>query len=107
LIPGKFKDCESLLLALKPETGYLDPHKSRKSVNHISRLFFEVEEFTSRPELGISDKTQVLKKFATRFSKKLYGDLIEDKWNKKLIGLSVSLPTEKEMLITYAAIKSE
>ncbi len=107
LIPGKFKDCESLLLALKPETGYLDPHKSRKSVNHISRLFFEVEEFTSRPELGTSDKTQVLKKFATRFSKKLYGDLIEDKWNKKLIGLSVSLPTEKEMLITYAAIKSD
>jgi len=107
LIPGKFKDCESLLLALKPETGYLEPHKSRKAVNHVSRLFFEVEEFTSRPELGTSDKTQVLKKFATRFSKKLYGDLIEDKWNKKLIGLSVSLPTEKEMLITYAAIKAD
>ncbi|GAG89963.1 unnamed protein product, partial [marine sediment metagenome] len=37
----------------------------------------------------------------------LYGELIEDKWNKKLIGLSVSLPTEKELLSTYASIRSE
>ena len=29
LIPGRFKDCESLILALKPETGYIDPNKSR------------------------------------------------------------------------------
>ncbi|MHA2131832.1 MAG: hypothetical protein ACW99L_17835, partial [Promethearchaeota archaeon] len=43
-------------------------------------------------------------KFATRFSKKLYGDLIEEKWNKKLIGLSSSLPTEQDMLKTYAKI---
>jgi hypothetical protein len=107
LVPGKFKECESLLLALKPDTGYLDTHKSRESVNSISNLFFEVEEFTERPELDSERKSQVLKKFATRFSKKLYGELIEDKWNKKLIGLTVSLPTEKEMLNSYASIKSD
>ena len=107
LIPGRFKDCESLLLALKPETGYLDPHKSRDSINDISKLFYEIEEFTNRPELETARKIQVFEKFATRFSKKLYGDLIEDKWNKKLIGLSVSLPTEKELLSTYASIRSD
>jgi len=106
-IPGKYKDCESLLLALKPETGYLDIHKSREAINNISRLFFEVEEFTDRPELKSDDKQQVYKRFATRFSKKLFGELIEDKWNKKLIGLSASLPTEKEMLNTYARVKSD
>ena len=109
LIPGRYKDCESLLLALKPETGYLDPHKSRESLNNISKLFYEVEEFTNHPELekSKSKRIQVFEKFATRFSKKLYGDLIENKWNKKLIGLSISLPTEKEMLSTYASIKAD
>jgi len=106
-IPGQFKDCESLILALKPETGYLDVHKSRDSLNKISQLFFEVEEFTNRPELQISQKCQIYDKFAARFSKKLFGDLIEDKWNKKLIGLSTSLPTEKELLNSYAKIKSD
>ncbi|MHA1459431.1 MAG: hypothetical protein ACTSQR_07205, partial [Promethearchaeota archaeon] len=107
LIPGKFKDCESLLLALKPETGYLDTHKSRKSVNNVSKLFFEVEEFTDHPDLNKEQKALVLRNFASRFSKKLYGDLLEDKWNKKLIGVSLSLPTEKEMLDTFASIKSD
>ncbi|MHA1670895.1 MAG: hypothetical protein ACTSV5_09985 [Promethearchaeota archaeon] len=107
LIPGKFKDCESLLLALKPETGYLDTHKSRKSVNNVSKLFFEVEEFTDHPELNKDQKVAVLRNFASRFSKKLYGDLLENKWNKKLIGVSLSLPTEKEMLDTFASIKSD
>jgi len=107
LIPGKYKECESLLLALKPETGYLDPHKSRESINHISKLFYEVEEFSNHPLLDHQKKIQVYDKFATRFSKKLYGDLIEDKWNKKLIGLSVSLPTEKGMLSTYGSIRTD
>ena len=107
LIPGKYKECESLLLALKPETGYLDAHKSRESINHISKLFYEVEEFSNHPLLEHQKKIQVYNKFATRFSKKLYGDLIEDKWNKKLIGLSVSLPTEKEMLSTYGSIRTD
>jgi len=107
LIPGRYKECECLLLALKPDTGYLDPHKSRNAVNDISKLFYEIEEFTDHPELGLDGKKQVLNKFSNRFSKKLYGDLIEDKWNKKLIGISPSLPTEKEMLNSYGSIKSD
>ncbi|MFX1480006.1 MAG: hypothetical protein ACFFCI_17950 [Promethearchaeota archaeon] len=106
-IPGRFKDCESLLLALKPETGYLDVHKSRDSIDSISRLFYEVEEFAEHPGLSNYDKQNFYDKFASRFSKKLFGELIEDKWNKRLIGLSTSLPTEKEMLSTYAKIISD
>lgn len=105
-IPGKFKQCESLLLALKPETGVLDIHKSRESLNNISKLFFEVEEFTDRPELSKENKQQIYNKFALRFNKKLYGELVEEKWNKKLIGISKTLPTEKEMLDTYAKVIS-
>ncbi|MCK4781052.1 MAG: hypothetical protein KAT57_12710, partial [Candidatus Lokiarchaeota archaeon] len=51
-------------------------------------------------------KQLVFNKFASRFSKKLYGELIEDKWNKKLIGLSKTLPTEKEMLNMYEKVIS-
>lgn len=105
-IPGKFKECESLLLALKPETGYLDVHKSRSSIDNISKLFYEVEEFADHPNFTNDNRQLFYDKFASRFSKKLFGDLIEDKWNKKLIGLSTSLPTEKEMLNPYAKIIS-
>jgi len=106
-IPGKYKDSESLLLALKPETGVLNTHKSREELIEISRLFFEVEEFTNRPDLKKNERERIINQFASRFSMKLYGRLIEDNWNKKLIGLSTSLPTEKEMLNTYARIKSK
>lgn len=106
-IPGGYKDCESLLLALKPETGYLDVHKTRTSMNNISKLFYEVEEFADRPDLSNVSKQNFYNKFATRFSKRLFGELIEEKWNKKLIGLSTSLPTEKEKLNTYAKILSD
>ncbi|MGB5912866.1 MAG: hypothetical protein WBH31_16880 [Promethearchaeia archaeon] len=107
LIPGNYKDCESLLLALKPDTGYLDTHKSKESIDDISKLFFEVEEFTDHPELDREGKSKLLKNFAERFSKKLYGELIEDKWNKKLIGITISLPTDEEMLKTYGSIKND
>ena len=106
-VPGVFKECESLLLALKPETGYLDVHKLRNSMDNISKLFYEVEEFADRPDLSNVSKQGFYDKFATRFSKRLFGELIEEKWNKKLIGLSTSLPTEKEMLNSYARIVSE
>ncbi|MGQ4872890.1 MAG: hypothetical protein ACP6IY_02340 [Promethearchaeia archaeon] len=106
LIPGKYKDCESLFLALKPETGILDIHKSRDSINKISELFFEVEEFANRPELNLKQRKNFLKKFASRFSYKLFGELIENKWNKKLVGVSVSLPTEKEMLLPSSILKA-
>lgn len=104
-IPGKYKECESLMLALKPETGYLDIHKSRDSLINISKLFFEVEEFCDRPDLDNESRQRIYAKFASRFSKKLYGELIEDKWNKKLIGLSTALPTEQKMLSTYRKIR--
>ena len=102
--PGKYKDSESLLLALKPEIGVLNIHKSTESLNNISRLFYEVEEFSNRPELNRKDKYLLFTKFASRFNKKLYGELVEDKWNKKLIGISKTLPTEKEMLNIYAKV---
>ncbi|TFF87666.1 MAG: hypothetical protein EU550_02825 [Promethearchaeota archaeon] len=107
MIPGRYKDCESLLLALKPETGYLNTHRSRDSVNNISELFYEVEEFVEHPALNGEEKEKILKKFAERFSNKLYGELLEDKWNKKLIGINASLPTEKEMLDSFGKIKSD
>ncbi len=107
LIPGNFKDCEGLLLALKPETGYLDTHKSKDSVDKVCELFYEVEEFAEHPDLSKTNKVSILNKFAKRFSKKLFADLIEDKWNKKLIGLNYSLPTEEKMLKAYGAIKSD
>jgi hypothetical protein len=107
LVPGRYKDCESLLLALKPETGYLNPHLSKGEIDNISALFFEVEEFTDRPDLIKREKEQVYKRFASRFGQKLFGELIEDKWNKKLIGLNEVLPTEKEMLNINASIKSK
>ncbi len=103
-IPGKYKDCESLLLALKPEIGVLNMHKSTESLNNISRLFYEVEEFSDRPELNRENKYLLFNKFASRFNKKLYGELVEDKWNKKLIGISKTLPTDKEMLNIYAKV---
>ncbi len=106
-VPGYYKDSESLLLALKPETGYLDAHKTRESLIDICKLFYEVEEFVERPELNKQEQEQVMNKFAFRFSKKLYGELLEDKWNKKLIGLNTTLPTEKEMLNTYTSLKSD
>ncbi|MBD3255966.1 MAG: hypothetical protein GF383_12800, partial [Candidatus Lokiarchaeota archaeon] len=106
-IPGFYKEGESLLLALKPETGILNYHKARRDVRDISKLLFEIEEFIERPDLKPNDQYHVFEKFASRFSKKLYGNLIEDKWNKKLIGLNVSLPTEKDFLNNYSSIKSK
>jgi hypothetical protein len=106
LVPGTYKECESLMLALKPETGYLNVHKSSQSINNISKLFFEVEEYANHPDLNTNETTRVYNVFAQRFSKKLYGELLEEKWNKKLIGLSESLPTDKEQLDTYSKLKS-
>ncbi len=105
LMPGKYKDCEALMLALKPDTGYLDVHKSRSSINDICRLFFEIELFTDRPDLNDLEKEKVLTNFTQRFSKKLYGNLLEDKWNKKLVGVSSSLPTEKGMIQEYSIVE--
>ena len=107
LTPGSYKDCESLLLALKPETGILNIHKSKESIDEISQLFFDVEEFSNHPELSMEENKAILQEFATRFSLKLFGEMLEDKWNKKLIGVSVSLPTEKKMLDSFGSMTSD
>ncbi|MBY9005747.1 MAG: hypothetical protein KGD63_03230 [Candidatus Lokiarchaeota archaeon] len=106
LVPGNYKDCESLMLALKPEIGYINIHKSNKAITHISRLFFEVEDYANNPELSNNQKEHVFRRFASRFTKKLYGQLIENKWNKEMIGLSDLMPTEKKFLEKYCKLKS-
>jgi hypothetical protein len=107
LTPGSFKDCESLFLALKPETGILNIHKSKESIDEISKLFFDVEEFSNHPELSKDDSKAILQRFASRFSLKLFGEMLEDKWNKKLIGVSASIPTEKKMLDSFSSVSSD
>lgn len=106
LIPGNYKECESLMLALKPEKGYLNVHKSNQSINKISKLFFDVEDYANHPDLDFNEKKEVYNSFASRFSQKLFGQLMEQKWNKKLIGLSESMPTDNENLDTYCKLKS-
>ncbi|MBN1800722.1 MAG: hypothetical protein JW891_04405 [Candidatus Lokiarchaeota archaeon] len=106
LLPGQYKESECLLLALKPELGILDVHSSKNSIDEISKLFSEVEEFIDRPDLENDQKNRLRQKFASRFSKKLYGELIEKKWDKKLIGLIGSEPTGKNYIHTYATNSS-
>ncbi len=107
LLPGKYKDCECSLLALKPEPDVLNPHKSRDIMNHICELFNEIEEFSERPQIDNNSRGLLLQKFSSRFSQKLYGELLENKWNKKLVGLNVTLPTGKDMIDNYAKVKSD
>ena len=107
LTPGSFKECESLLLALKPETGIVNLHKSKESVDEISKLFFSVEEFSNHPDLSKEESKVLLQDFASRFSMKLFGQLLEHKWDKKLIGVKVSMPTEREMLDAFGSITSD
>jgi len=106
-VGSNYKDCESLMLALKPEMRSLKIHDSRESLNNISQLFFEVEEFVKRPDLNKMQKESVLEKFANHFALKLQGDLLEGKWAKKLVGLKASTPTEEELLNTYSEIKAD
>ena len=107
LLPGKYKDCECSLLALKPEPDVLNPHKSREIMNHICELFDEIEEFSERPQIDYNSRALLLQKFSSRFSQKLYGELLENKWNKKLVGLNLTLPTGKDMIDNYAKVKSD
>lgn len=106
-VPGKFKECESLLLALKPEIGFLDFHKSRKSLDEISENFYEIEEFIMRPELSHDDSLNLLKNFASRFSKKLFSELYEDKWSKKLKGIKTTTSLDNSNLTKLIKIKTD
>ncbi|MBN1213922.1 MAG: hypothetical protein JXA99_00620 [Candidatus Lokiarchaeota archaeon] len=107
LVPGNYKECESLMLALKPDVGILDIHKSNKAITKISKLFFEVEDYANHPELTKEQRELIYTRFASRFTKSLYSQLIENKWNKGMIGLSDLTLIEKEYLEKYCKFRSK
>ncbi len=87
-IPGSYKDCNTLMLLLAPEMSLVDYSKSRKAVDDLGKLYFEVEEALDRPELEKEQRRKVLKYFAKRFALKLQGNVIKGKWNRKMIGIT-------------------
>ena len=89
-IPGEYKDCNTLMLLLAPEASLLNPKKAKDAVDNLGKLYFEVEEALSRNEITEEQKQEVLTKFAKRFALKLQGNVIEGKWNRKLVGLKSS-----------------
>ncbi len=93
-IPGAYKDCNTLMLLLAPEMSLVDYSKSRKAVDDLGKLYFEVEEALDRPELEKEQRKEVLKNFARRFALKLQGDVIKGKWNRKMIGISSKIKEE-------------
>lgn len=98
LIPREHKETNTIILALTYTTSLLDMDKSQNSIKHISKQFFEILEMVNRPELNQHEKVAVLTKFAKRFARKVQGELLEQDWNKKLIGLrSTSVDDEKNL----------
>ncbi|UYP46555.1 hypothetical protein NEF87_002840 [Candidatus Lokiarchaeum ossiferum] len=89
-IPGEYKDCNTLLLLLAPEASLLNPKTAKSAVDNLGKLYFEVEEALSRNEITKEQKQEVLTKFARRFALKLQGNVIEGKWNRKLVGLKTN-----------------
>lgn len=86
-IPGKWKENQCLLVALKHEIGMLDPAKARRTMDHICRRYDEIEEVINRPELNEDQKRALLGQFATYFAEYLQGKLVEGRWDRKLVGL--------------------
>ncbi|MHA1561667.1 MAG: hypothetical protein ACTSPA_06025 [Promethearchaeota archaeon] len=103
-IPGTYKDCNTLMLLLAPEMSLVDYSKSRKAVDDLGKLYFEVEEAIDRPELEKEQRREVLKNFAKRFALKLQGNVIKGKWNRKMIGITSGI---KEDLYLSVNIKKE
>lgn len=107
LIPGEYKENSILLIALTKELSLLDVNKAKNSINDLGKLFFEVEEVVERPELNKKEKTAVLSNFANRFAYKIQGQFLEGKWNKKLVGIKRSSPTENQNFKTYLSLQSK
>ncbi|MHA1297819.1 MAG: hypothetical protein ACTSO9_00070 [Candidatus Helarchaeota archaeon] len=107
LIPGEYKDCNTLLLALTQETGILDVFNAKEDLDDIGKLFFEIEEVVNRPELNVDEKKNVLNKFAWRFTRKIQAYLMEGKWNKKLVGIKTFSPIEQDYIKRYLEIQSK
>ncbi len=107
LMPGKHKDAENLLVALRAEQADFDAHHAHKDMDHICSLSWEVEEVTENPALGKENKNQVISKFVQRFARKIQGLLIEGKWNKKLIGVKGKDPTDSEELGSISTVNAK
>lgn len=105
LIPGEYKDCNILSLTLTRETNLLDVNKAKESIDNLGKLFFEVEEITQHPNLNEDERRKILEKFATRFAYKIQGELIEGKWNKKLVGIKDIQLTEKSNFSPFLIIQ--
>lgn len=95
LIPGEYKDCNTLLLLLSHEMSLLDNHRAKEAIDNIGKLYFEVEEIAQRPELNSNDQWRLLNSFAERFALKLQGNVIDGKWNRKLVGLKTTDSNEE------------
>ncbi len=107
LLPGKYKDAENILVALRAEQADFDSHHAHKDIDHICSLCWEVEEITENPALGKENKSQVVAKFVQRFARRIQGYLIEGKWNKKLIGVKGKDPTDSEDIASISAVTSK
>lgn len=106
LIPGEYKDCNLFLLTLTRETSLLDVHKAKESIDTLGTLFFEVEEIIQHPQLNDDERKKILEKFASRFAFKVQGELIEGKWNKKLVGIKDIQITEKSNFLPFLNIQA-
>ena len=107
LIPGKYKDAENLLVALRPEQADLNPHRAHQDMDHICSLCWEIEEAADNPSLNKENKVQVMEKFVQRFARRIQGLLIEGKWNEKLIGIRKKDPTDAVELTSISSVNSK
>ncbi len=107
LLPGKYKDAENLLVALRAEQADLDSHRAHQDMDHVCSLGWEIEEVTENPDLDKENKSQVVARFVQRFARRIQGLLIEGKWNKKLIGVKGKDPTDSEELATISSVKAK
>ncbi|MCF2138875.1 MAG: hypothetical protein K9W44_02310 [Candidatus Lokiarchaeota archaeon] len=101
-IPGIYKDSVSFLLLLAPQLALMDDKKPKESINHINELLYEIEGAIDIPELNKEQRALILQKFATRFTSKLQAEVIETKWNRKMVGLR-----EEDRNISYINMNLE
>ncbi|MHA1451229.1 MAG: hypothetical protein ACTSRD_00015 [Promethearchaeota archaeon] len=107
LIPREYKETNSIILALTYTTSLLDMDKSQNSIEKISKLFFEILEMVDRPELNHHEKIAVLTKFAKRFASKVQGELLEQDWNKKLVGIRTASVDDEVNLEPFGEVQSK
>lgn len=107
LIPGKFKDAENLLIALRAEQSGLDMTLARQDVDTFCNRCWQVEEVADLPDVQEDVKANILAKFAQRFARRIQGLLIEGKWNKKFIGLKGQDLTDDENMSLISSVKAK